>query len=70
MIDATETMRYVIGVEELGMKSLKIRDKDIESLLGWRIVSRQDPPKHSINPLRVVMNAEASQSVLKKMSYG
>jgi hypothetical protein len=27
------------------------------SLLGWWVIPRQDPPKHSINPLRVLMNA-------------
>ena len=36
--------------------------------LGWWIVSRQDPPKDCINPLRVFVNTQASQSVLKEMS--
>ena len=38
-------------------------------LLGWWVISRKDPPKDSINPLRVFMNAQASQGVLKKMSH-
>ena len=37
------------------------------SLLGWRVVSRQDPPEDCIDPLGIFMDAQTSESVLKEM---
>lgn len=37
------------------------------SILGWRVVPRQDPPEDSIDPLRIFMDAQTSESVLKEM---
>lgn len=40
----------------------------VENLLGRWIVSGQDPPEDCIDPLGVLMEAQASECVLKKMS--
>jgi hypothetical protein len=40
----------------------------IFSSLGWGVISGQDPPEDCINPLRIFMNAQTSQGVLKEMS--
>jgi len=37
------------------------------SLLGWRVVSGQDPPENCIDPLGIFMDAQTSESVLKEM---